>query len=139
MAFRIQITTGGRVPIYQQIADQIRLGVAIGALSPDERMSSVRAQAERLLINPNTVARAYRDLVREGVLRSEQGRGVFVNGSPSVYTKAERRRRLQPALDAYVHEALTLQFSAVEMRDMLEKKLSRMKLGETTPRGADDE
>ena len=133
MAFHIHITTGARSPIYRQIADQIRLAVATGTLSPDEQVPSVRAQAERLVVNPNTVARAYSELIRDGVLRSEQGRGVFVSSNSSMYTKAERRRRIQPLLDAFVQEALALRLTAVEIRGILEKKLSQLKLPQHAP------
>jgi len=102
--------------------------VATDALVPDDPVPSVRAQAERLLINPNTVARAYSELIREGVLRSEQGRGVFVNGIQTAYTKLERLRRLQPHLDAFVHEAVALQCTANEIRLLFEKKLTQLKL-----------
>ena len=94
MAFQIHITTGGSSPIYRQIIDQIRLAVATGQLAPDEQLPSVRAQAERLVVNPNTVARAYNELVQAGVLRAHQGRGLFVNGKRAVYGKSERQRRV---------------------------------------------
>jgi len=135
MTFRLRITTGSDVPIYRQIGEQIRLGVGSGTLAAGERLSSVRATAQRLLVNPNTVARAYGDLVREGVLRSEQGRGLFVDSKPTTFTKAERHRRLQPLLENFVNEALALGFSAVEIRASLEKKMRQAGTNESTSGG----
>src|SRR6516162_9389027 len=103
--FHINVTTGAGTPIYRQIADQIRLGVATGALTPGQAMPSVRSLAERLVVNANTVAHAYAELVRDGVLESHQGRGVFVaNQKRQIYSRAERLRRLQQAVETFVHE-----------------------------------
>lgn len=128
MAFHVHITTGAKVPIYQQIVDQIRLAVASGVLSPGDRLPSVRLQAERLLVNPNTVGRAYAELAREGVLRSEPGRGLFVAARRSVYKKSERLRRIKPALETLVNEALALDFSGDEIVGLLRAKLEELDL-----------
>jgi GntR family transcriptional regulator len=128
-SFSINVTTGSGTPIYRQIVEQVRLGVATGALSPGDAMPSVRSLADRLVVNPNTVARAYADLVRDGVLDSHQGRGVFVaNEKRQVYSRAERLRRLQQALDAFVHEAVFLDFSADEIRTAVDEKLADLDL-----------
>lgn len=123
MPFEPSITTGSSVPIYRQIVDQIRLAVATGQLELGEQIPSVRALAEQLLINPNTVARAYADLVREGTLDAHKGKGLFAARRRPVYTKAERLRRLDPVLDAFVNEGIHLGFTAEELREALERKL----------------
>jgi GntR family transcriptional regulator len=124
-SFQIDIATGSVVPIYRQIVDQVRLATATGVLAAGQAMPSVRSLAERLGINPNTVARAYADLVRDGVLESHQGRGVFVaNKKRQVYSRAERLRRMQQALDAFVHEAVFLDFTADEIRNAVDEKLA---------------
>ena len=110
MGVDLQISTGSTVPIYRQIVDQVRRDVTNGELSVGDRLPSVRSLAERLLVNHNTVAKAYNELVRDGVIESRQGRGVFVTRKRNIYTKAERTRRLQTALDAFVSEALLLDF-----------------------------
>ena len=66
------------VPIYEQIAAQVVFGVAAGDPPPGDLVPSVRDLAQRLLVNPNTVARAYQDLERLGVLESKRGRGMEV-------------------------------------------------------------
>lgn len=139
MTFQINITTGGSSPIYRQIFDQIRLAVATGQLVPDEQLPSVRGQAERLVINPNTVARAYNELVQAGIARSHQGRGLFVNGKRTIYKKSERQRRLQPSLDAFVNEAIVLDFTADQIVEEVRKKLSRMDMAPRESGDASDE
>ena len=123
MPLEISITTGSAVPIYRQIVDQVCRAVATGQLVPGEQVPSVRALAEQLVINPNTVARTYADLIREGVLEAQKGKGVFVARRRAVYTKAERLRRLEATLDAFVNEGVRLGFTPEELRDALERKL----------------
>lgn len=138
MTFQIQITTGGSTPIYRQIADQIRLAVATGKLAAGDQLPSVRAQAERLVINPNTVARAYSELVQAGLVTAHQGKGLFVNGKRTIFKKAERQRRLQPALDAFVHEAVALDFTAEDIVREVQRKLSQLELPERRSGDAGD-
>jgi GntR family transcriptional regulator len=135
MGLQITITTGSSVPIYRQIEDQVRLAVTGGAAIAGDRLPSVRALAERLLINPNTVARAYNNLVRDGLLRSEKGRGLFISEKRSVFKKSERQHRLKPVLDTFVHQALALDFSPDEIREAVEKKLTRLDQGERSQGG----
>lgn len=123
MPLEISITTGSTAPIWRQIADQICRAVATGKLVPGEQVPSVRALAEELVLNPNTVARVYADLIREGVLEAQKGKGVFVARRRAVYTRAERLRRLQATLEAYVNEGVYLGFSTDELREALERKL----------------
>ena len=125
-AFHINVTTGTGTPIYRQIIDQVRLATATGALVPGEAMPSVRSLAERLVVNANTVVKAYAELVRDGVLESQQGMGFFVARKRQIYSEAERRRRLQHAVDDFIHEAVFLDFSAEEIRRGVEEKLTEL-------------
>jgi len=126
MDFDFQISTGSNVPIYRQILDQVRSAVAGGRLEVGDRLPSVRGLAERLLVNHNTVAKAYSDLARDGVIESRHGLGVFIARRRPIYTKAERTRRLAAALEAFVSEALLLDFSGDEIRRALDEKLGEM-------------
>ena len=130
MKFDLQISTGSSVPIYRQIVDQVRCAVAAGTLGVGDRLPPVRALADRLVVNHNTVAKAYSDLARDGVIESRHGLGVFVARRRPMYTKAERVRRLEAALEAFVSEALVLDFDADEIEQAL-----RRKLGESNGRG----
>ena len=133
-AFHINVTTGAGTPIYRQIIDQVRLGVATGALVPGQAMPSVRSLAERLVVNANTVVKAYAELVRDGVLESQQGMGFFVAEKRQIYSKAERLRRLRLAVDDFIHEAVFLDFSAEEIRKVVDEKLTELDW-ETKPIG----
>ena len=123
----LNINTGSSTPIYRQITEQVRLAVAGGKLAVDDPLPSIRALAERLVINPNTVARAYADLAREGLIESRAGRGVFVTRKRKMFTREEGRRRLEPLLDAVIGEAMVLDFTPAELRETFEKKLGEWK------------
>jgi GntR family transcriptional regulator len=124
--FRISVTTGTGTPIYRQIIEQVRLAAATGTLPPGEAMPSVRSLAERLVVNANTVVKAYAELVRDGVLESRQGMGFFVAEKRQIYTKTERLRRLRLAVDNFIHEAVFLDFSAEEICKIVEDKLTEL-------------
>lgn len=126
MALEITITPAGPAPIYRQIVDQVRHAVAVGIYRPGDALPSVRCLAERLVINPNTVVKAYGALVRDGLIESRQGRGYFVAERRQVYSEAERARRLDLALGALLSEALALGFAPGEIRAALEHKLARL-------------
>jgi GntR family transcriptional regulator len=126
--FHITITTGSGTPIYRQIIEQVRLGVAMGTLATGDAMPSVRSLAEQNLVNPNTVVKAYAELVRDGVLESHHGKGFFVAEKRQVYSRAERLRRLRQALDAFIHEAVFLDFTAKEIRQVVNEKLVELDL-----------
>ena len=123
-AWQIQISTGARTPIYRQIVEQVRLAAATGVLAPGSCLPTVRSLAEQLLINANTVAKAYAELVREGVLESRQSVGYFVAPKRQIYSKAERFRRLRQAVDNLVREAIFLDFTAEEIHAAVDKSLA---------------
>ena len=123
---RIQITTGSSVPIYRQVVDQIRHAVATGNLAVGASLPSVRALASELVLNPNTIAKAYAALVRDGVLVSHQGRGYFVAERREIYTRKERQRRLEEVMDPFLAEALTLGFDAQQIQAEVQKRLQRL-------------
>jgi GntR family transcriptional regulator len=121
-----RVTTGSNVPIYRQIVDAVRRGVATGALQDGEQLPSVRTLAEQLVVNPNTIARAFADLVREGILVSHAGKGLFVAPRRSVLSDEERARRLDAALEVFVHETLLLGFKRSEIVEALRIKLKEI-------------
>jgi GntR family transcriptional regulator len=127
MTLKVVISTGSTTPIYKQIADQVRLGVANGKLAVEDQLPSVRTLAEELVLNPNTVARAYADLGREGLIESRSGRGVFVIRKRKVFTREEGRRRLEPLLDGLLGEAMAMDFTKDELKEMIERKLGQWK------------
>jgi GntR family transcriptional regulator len=126
MELDLVITPGSGAPIFRQIVDQVRLAAATGRLAENSPLPSVRALAERLLINPNTVAKAYAELARERVIETQQGRGVFIAPPRQMYTKIERRRRLEPLVTALANEGVSLGFSTDELIDALRQKLESL-------------
>ena len=121
MALVFSLTAASDVPIYRQIIQHIRRAVAQGQLGLGDQLPAVRTLAESLVVNPNTVARAYQELIRDGVLESRSGIGVFVAEKVrQVFSEAERERRLGHALEQLFHEALLLDFSLPEVRAAME-------------------
>jgi GntR family transcriptional regulator len=114
-----------RVPIYRQLMDQVRRGVARGRLRPAMRLPSVRVLSRELVVNPNTVARAYAELEREGVLLTRQGLGVFVAEPQKDLSAAARRERLAAALERFLTEAVHLGYSADEVMSAVAKQIDK--------------
>ncbi|MCA9149979.1 MAG: GntR family transcriptional regulator [Planctomycetales bacterium] len=129
---QIQVNTGGNVPLYRQITDQVRQAIAAGQLQVGDAVPSVRQLAKDIVVNPNTVAKAYAELVRDGVLESQQGRGMLVSARKNVYTKAERLRRLDQALDVAISEAITLHFEMDEILQRMQQRLEKVGLSRTS-------
>jgi len=127
--WRLRVATGQGTPIYRQIVDQVRMAAATGVIPPGHALPSVRSLAEQLVINPNTVAKAYGELVRDGVLESRQSLGYFVAPKRQVYSTAERTRRLRLAAAAFVKEAIFLDFAADEIQAAVEEILNEHEWG----------
>ena len=120
---QIRVIPGSSAALYRQIADQVRRGVASGELAIGDALPSVRALAKELVVNPNTVAKAYAELIRDGVLETQPGRGAFVAKRRNVFSKAERLRRLDEALETAVSAAVTLDFTSEEILARMRSKL----------------
>jgi len=116
----------GGSPIYRQLTEQIKRAIAIGALLPEERLPTVKALAHELKLNPNTVARVYRDLEREGFIATAAGRGSFVRRNGVV---GEARRAAATVagtqIDAAVREARSLGLTHGEVRELADGSIAR--------------
>ncbi len=121
MSLGFVISPASDVPIFRQIMHQIQRAVAGRVLDVGEQLPAVRTLAESLVINPNTVARAYQELIREGLLESRSGRGVFVAERRQVFSEAEQTRRLRLLAEQLCHEAALLGASWKEVSSLLEK------------------
>jgi len=103
-------------PIYLQIVSQIKHLIAAGKLKPDDQLSTVRQLAVELRVDPNTVARAYRQLVEDGVIASQQGRGTYVlDRPPPADQRKQRREKLLAVTDAFLREVERLGFAPDEL------------------------
>ena len=123
MEFHVE--SASRMPIYRQLVAQIREAVARGRLKPEERLPSVRDLSRQLVINPNTVARVYTELERDGVLNTRPGMGVFVAQPKNELTKKVRRERLLVALDGFLTESVHLGFSAEEVLALVTERMAK--------------
>lgn len=119
---RLHISTKDGIPIYQQIVTQIKHMVASGRLAPGTIMPPIRTLAEQLIINPNTVARAYKELESAGIFTSRQGSGTRVaeKGSPLEYS--ERLQVMDQLLEGLLVEANQLDFSVEDIIELIRQK-----------------
>ena len=102
---QIRISNSDGAPIYRQIGNQVKYLVAVGRLSVGEQLPTIRALAEQLVVNPNTVARAYRELETAGVIASRQGSGAFVAGNGSPLAARDKQKLLHERIDVLLAEA----------------------------------
>ena len=123
---QIRISTSDGKPIYQQIADQVKYLVAAARLESGERLPPVRHLAEQLVVNPNTVARAYRELETDGVVVSRRGSGVFVSDGGSPLAKREQKRILNERIDLLLAEARQMNVGLDEIIKMVHDRNGRL-------------
>jgi GntR family transcriptional regulator len=102
---QLHISSQDGVPIYLQIVNQVKYQVASGRLSPGEELPPIRALAEQLLVNPNTVARAYRELELAGVVTKRRTAGTYVSDTTSPLARRERLKIITERVDALLAEA----------------------------------
>ena len=115
----IQISTGDTRPIGRQIVDAVRMKIATAELSPGDQLPSVRGLAQQLMVNPNTVAKAYAELTAEGWLESRQGLGLYVAPPRQRLSEAERTRRLDEAIARFLNEVVVLDYPPDEVQARL--------------------
>ena len=124
MIFHVNPSSG--VPIYVQIKNQVKNAIAAGALKQDQTLPSVRKLASELGINPNTVARAYQELERDGVIATVPGGGTYVAENVPRFLKSEKLRRLQPYAKQIAVEGIQLGLSDEEILGALQEELERL-------------
>jgi GntR family transcriptional regulator len=124
-----KVDPGSSEPLFQQIVNRVKQAVALGRLNPGDRLPSVRELAKELVINPNTIARAFRELESEGVTLSRRGSGTFVAERKVVLKAEERRRRLREALEAALRDAVHLGLDGDEVRKVFEAALTKYRFG----------
>ena len=132
MELRINFSSG--VPIYLQLMEQIKHAVDTGAIREGEQLPTIRKIAEELAMNPNTVARAYRELEREGVIEVRHGAGAFVAAPAVSRAKAAAIRKTGEVLRQAIEKSMVLGLSESELRRVFENELSRLQDDTTTAR-----
>jgi GntR family transcriptional regulator len=114
ISFHLDPNSG--VPIYRQVKDQVRFGLASGLLFPGDQLPTVRALAVQLSVNPNTIIKAYSELEHEGVLTSEQGSGTFVSAPPvPPLSRQARASKLQSLCLEFLADAARYGLSSKEI------------------------
>ncbi len=108
---QMNITTHDKVPIYLQVVNQIKYQVAAGRLAAGEELPPIRVLAEKLVVNPNTIARAYRELELAGIVEKRRTAGTFVSDQGSPLARRERMRILTERIDQLLAEALQMDVS----------------------------
>jgi len=124
----LRIDANDGTPIYLQIVDQIKRGVAVGRMKPEDPLPSVRQLALDLTINPNTVARAYLELEHDGVIYKRQGQGTFISAQALDASKRERSRIVGALLEKAIVEAVNFGMSAAEIDETYRQMVRRYKL-----------
>ena len=120
----LQIDFRSGLPIYTQIVNQVQAQVAGGILKPGDQLPTVRALAEELRVNFNTIARAYRILDEARIISTQQGRGTYITEiPPPKVTEKLRRESLQALTERYISEAMRLEFSKDEISEMIKEQL----------------
>ena len=114
-ALRMRVVQNGGTPIYLQLINQLKYLMASGRLRPGEELPPIRVLAERLVINPNTVARAYRELEIERLVEKRSTNGTFVAEGESPLAASEQRRILSERVDALLVEAKQFRVSTPDV------------------------
>jgi DNA-binding transcriptional regulator YhcF (GntR family) len=122
----LHISANDGVPIYLQIVNQLKYLVAAGRLAPGEELPPIRVLAERLLINPNTVARAYRELEQAGVVTKRRTAGTYVSDAGSPLARRERLKILTERIDALLAEAGQLNVGIEEVLQLVRQRADAM-------------
>src|SRR5258708_6340881 len=112
------------VPIYLQLMEQVKHAIETGALRPGEQLPGMRPLAEELVINPNTVAKAYRELEHEGVIELRQGAGAFVTAPERTKKAAERLRAAQAIVTEAIQQLHARGLTDEEIRRLYEAELA---------------
>jgi len=127
---KFQCDSAARTPIYRQLIEQVREAVARGRVQEGERLPSVRQLSKQLVVNPNTIARAYTELEREGLVHTRPGLGVFIASHQPELSNQARERRLATLIDRFLTEAVHLGFAAEQVTAMLAKRMEQFQFAE---------
>ena len=118
MIFRLNPNSG--MPIYLQIMEQVKHAVENGVLRPGDQLPGIRKLAETMVMNPNTVAKAYRELEHEGLVELRQGAGAFISENWNAKEVTDRMQTARPIVDKAVERLLALGLSEEEIKRLID-------------------
>ena len=127
---QITIDQASSRAVYQQIIDGVKRDIALGRIKKGQRLPTVRELSAALVINPNTIAKAYKQLEQDGIIVTRAGAGAFVAELSSNLSRMVRRRILHEQLELLVVEAIHMQIDTDTLRQWFEKTLKRFKFDE---------
>jgi GntR family transcriptional regulator len=123
----LTINQSDGVPIYLQIVNQIKALIAAGRLHSDDELPAVRVLAQQLVLNPNTIVRAYRELEMAGLIYKRRGAGTYVSSGTTPYTDDECRRILAQRADALLVEGRALGYDDRQLTELLRERSRALK------------
>jgi GntR family transcriptional regulator len=129
----LHISPHDGVPIYLQIVNQVKYLVASGRLAAGEELPPIRTLAEQLVINPNTVARAYRELEMAGIVTKRRTAGTYVSNSASPLARRERLKIITERIDALLAESRQMNIDLEELTDLLHERNEAMNAAAASP------
>jgi GntR family transcriptional regulator len=125
---QIRIDNASDRPVYQQIIDQVKRDIALGRLGKDEKLPTVRQLAGQLAINPNTIAKAYRQLEQEGIITTRPGAGTFVANLDSDLSNSVKKRLIYEDLERAVVDAFHMQIDSQTLLKWFNEQIGKFNL-----------
>ena len=132
----LTISQGDGVPIYLQLVHQIKTLIATGRLKPDGELPPVRVLAQQLVLNPNTIVRAYRELEMAGLIYKRRGAGTFVSSQVTPFTDAECKRILSERADLLVVEGMNLGYGEEQLIALMRERHQALRRSTEESEGA---
>ena len=125
---QIRIDNSSERPVYQQIIDQVKRDIALGRLCKDEKLPTVRQLAGELAINPNTIAKAYQQLEREGIITTRAGGGTFVANLDSDLSNSVKKKLICEDLERAVVDAFHMQIDSQTLLKWFNEQIGKFNL-----------
>jgi GntR family transcriptional regulator len=125
---QIKIDNASDRPVYQQIIDQVKRDIAIGRLGKDEKLPTVRQLAGQLAINPNTIAKAYQQMEREGIITTRPGSGAFVANLDSNLNNSVKKKLISEDLERAVVDAFHMQIDSETLLKWFNEAIEKFNL-----------
>jgi len=125
---QIRIDNASDRPVYQQIIDQVKRDIAIGRLGKDEKLPTVRQLAGQLAINPNTIAKAYQQMEREGIITTRPGSGAFVANLDSNLNNSVKKKLISEDLERAVVDAFHMQIDSETLLKWFNEAIEKFNL-----------
>ncbi len=123
---QLHVSTDNGTAIYLQIVNQIKYLIGAGRLLPGQELPAIRVLAEQVMVNPNTIARAYRELEQGGFVEKRRTAGTFVSDQGSPLARKERLRIISERIDLMLAEARQMDFSIEEIQKLVQQRFIAM-------------